>query len=160
MQNFQESTLTDAETSSLVCFEKPTDAPHRNRRVSTLNVQEFIEEETKKRKRLENSQSGTKYVCTKHAIPHSCMVERLFSRAKLIFTDHRRRMYPRNLELALYLHEHRSFWSISTVQDCIVVRRNAAAAARAAPAVPVVEQVTQPMPTVENLIDSDSENDN
>lgn len=62
------------------------------------------------------------------------------------------RSIPKNLELALYLREHRSMWSISTVQDCIVARN-------VARTVPIVEQPTQAVPVVDSENDSDSESE-
>lgn len=153
VQNCLEVSLTAKETAALIRFEKEVEVPGRQRRTTALTTVEFIEEETKKRRRLENAQSGTKYNSTKHIAPHSCCVERLFSRAKLVFSDHRRRMLPRNLELALYLHQNRALWSIATVQDSIIARRRGAN-------VPIVEQATQPAPTVDLINDSDSEDSN
>ena len=46
-------------------------------------------------------------------------VERLFSKAKHILTDDRKRMEPRRLEEVLYLQYNRSLWDERTVQDAL-----------------------------------------
>ena len=40
----------------------------------------------------------------------SNLVERLFSRAKRIMTDHRKRMLPIHLEELLYVHYNKHLW--------------------------------------------------
>ena len=56
---------------------------------------------------------------TAHVIPTSNLVERLFSKAKHIQTDDRKRMELRRLEEVLYLQYNRSLWAERTVQDAL-----------------------------------------
>ncbi len=53
-----------------------------------------------------------------HVASTSNICERLFSRAGYIFSDYRRKMNPRNLELLLYLHNHRALWNVYTINSC------------------------------------------
>jgi hypothetical protein len=46
-------------------------------------------------------------------------VERLFRRAKLALTDHRKRMTPRHLELLMFLRTNRSLWNAEAVEAAI-----------------------------------------
>ena len=69
----------------------------------------------KKRKRATES----KYRPMNHVSPTTCLVERLFSRAKLIMTDHRKSMSSYHLELILCLLFHRQWWSAATIDEII-----------------------------------------
>lgn len=60
---------------------------------------------------------GSKYIDLDWIPPSSCEIERLFSQAKLIHTDHRRRMLPCNLEIVLFLKMNRHRWNAWTVQQ-------------------------------------------
>ncbi|MBS0646863.1 MAG: hypothetical protein JSR97_09795 [Verrucomicrobia bacterium] len=51
-----------------------------------------------------------KYKILSHIPASSAMVERLFSRAKIIFEPHRRNMTPFHLEMLLYLKLNPSLW--------------------------------------------------
>ena len=50
-----------------------------------------------------------------HVAPTSNIVERLFSRAKLVMTDQRKIMAPYRLELFLFLRCNKILWSAATV---------------------------------------------
>jgi hypothetical protein len=47
--------------------------------------------------------------------PTSNVVERLFSTAKLVFSDLRRSLLPRNLEMLLFLKLNRDLWDLGLV---------------------------------------------
>ena len=67
----------------------------------------LLDEHRRKQARLVQSEDN--YRLTKHILPTTNIVERLFSRAKLALTDHRKRMTPRHLELLMFL---RKVWKL------------------------------------------------
>jgi hypothetical protein len=68
----------------------------------------------------------------KHLLPTSNIVERLFSRAKIILADRRKRMSPYHLELLLFLRINRDLWNANDIQN--ILHHFAEQAAAAAPA--------------------------
>ena len=54
-----------------------------------------------------------------HVIPTSNMVERLFSIARGVLEDKRKRLLPRNVELILYLRMNWKLWNAETIQDIV-----------------------------------------
>jgi hypothetical protein len=65
----------------------------------------------------------SEYHPTWHVLPTSNVCERLFSRAKLVFSERRKRMSPETLEIILYLFCNYELWSPSTVQSACVDKR-------------------------------------
>jgi hypothetical protein len=61
----------------------------------------------------------SQYRSLKHLSVTSNIVERLFSRAKIIFAPHRRHMSPYHLELLLLLRMNKDLWTPQTVQEII-----------------------------------------
>lgn len=59
------------------------------------------------------------YRSTAHVYPTSNIVERLFSRAKLIMTDHRKRLEPWKLELLLLLRFNKDLWDVYTIEKIV-----------------------------------------
>ena len=57
----------------------------------------------------------SKYRSLSHISPTSVVVERLFSRAKLIMTPHRRHMDPSTLEMLLLLRYNKDTWDPFTL---------------------------------------------
>ena len=49
--------------------------------------------------------------------PTSNLAERLFSRVKYVFNDHRKSLLPVNLESQIFLCVNRSFWDAKTIED-------------------------------------------
>ena len=49
--------------------------------------------------------------------PDSNMVERLFSKMKLVFSSRRQSMYPRTLQNVMMLTCNRDLWNMDTVND-------------------------------------------
>mmetsp|Transcript_26137 Transcript_26137/g.38714 ORF Transcript_26137/g.38714 Transcript_26137/m.38714 type:complete len:134 (-) Transcript_26137:76-477(-) len=64
-------------------------------------------------------QLDTKYRSTKHVYCTTNVVERLFSRAKIITTHLRQGMTTRRLELFLFLRFNKHLWTAKTVQQVI-----------------------------------------
>jgi hypothetical protein len=52
----------------------------------------------------------------------SNIVERLFSKAKLVYSDKRTRLLPKNLEIILYLTCNKDLWDEDTVNDLMTSR--------------------------------------
>jgi hypothetical protein len=78
-----------------------------------------------KRQRVQDKTEGSKYVNTRFLLPTSCVVERLFSQAKRVFSPHRRRLNTKTLEALLFLNQNRELWNLSTVA-LVVNERDAA----------------------------------
>jgi hypothetical protein len=77
----------------------------------------LLDEHRRKQARLVQSDN---YRLTKHIFPATNIVERLFSRAKLALTDHRKLMTPRYLELLMFLRTYnRSLWNAEAVEAAI-----------------------------------------
>jgi hypothetical protein len=98
------------EMAGVVAEEEPAH-PVRNPAVAAL-------EEHRALMRARLSQS-TQYRSTEHIFNTTNIVERLFSRAKLIMTDQRKCMSPRRLELLLFLRCNFHLWNVDTIQDLI-----------------------------------------
>ena len=63
----------------------------------------------------------SKYRKLDYILPTSNIVERLFSRAKIIMADRRKSMTPYHLELLLFLRMNKDLWSAGDIQDIIDV---------------------------------------
>jgi hAT family C-terminal dimerisation region len=68
-----------------------------------------------KRQRVQETAEGSKYVNTRFLLPTSCVVERLFSQAKRVFSPHRRRLNVKTLEALLFLNQNRMLWNLALV---------------------------------------------
>ena len=64
--------------------------------------------------------TNSQYRPLHHVIPTSNCCERLFSQCKLVYSDHRRRMLPVNLEVVMYLKLNAHLWDALTVEECRV----------------------------------------
>jgi hypothetical protein len=73
--------------------------------------------ESSKRARLQKTQSTDHPV--HHILPTSNIVERLFSRAKLVKTDHRKTMTAAHLDAVLFLRYNKSRWNAETIQGLL-----------------------------------------
>ena len=68
-----------------------------------------------KRQRVQDTAEGSKYINTRFLLPTSCVVERLFSQAKRVFSPHRRRLNVKTLEALLFLNQNRMLWNLPLV---------------------------------------------
>ena len=73
--------------------------------------------EVTKRARLGTYESN--YRCLLHIEAQSNVVERLFSRAKLIMTPERRNMNPYRLESLLFLRANYMLWDVYTLHEAL-----------------------------------------
>ena len=83
----------------------------------TSLVQQILEEQTAREAKI--NQGTSAYRSTKHVLPTSNLVERLFSRAKRVMTDSRKCMHPKRLEEVLCLQYNRSLWDADTIQEVL-----------------------------------------
>ena len=81
-------------------------------------VEELKREEDALKFGSNNTSSVAGYAPVWHVSPTSNIVERLFSRAKLITTDQRRSMDPDTLEMILILRLNKDKWDARAVQVC------------------------------------------
>lgn len=77
------------------------------------NIVQTALEEHENRKKARTSAS--KYRCLKHIACTSNICERLFSQAKLILTDRRSSMKPKNLNMVLFLKTNMDLWDARTI---------------------------------------------
>ena len=68
-----------------------------------------------KRQRVQDTAEGSKYINTRFLLPTSCVVERLFSQAKRVFSPHRRRLNVKTFEALLFLNQNRMLWNLPLV---------------------------------------------
>ena len=73
--------------------------------------------EANKKSRAETYVSKYKHMT--HIRPTSNIVERLFSRCKLIMRDQRKSMAPKNLENLLFLRFNNFLWNAALIDKCI-----------------------------------------
>ena len=85
-----------------------------------LAVAQRLHDRNQARKRARMMRTSSKHRSTKRVCSTTNMVERLFSRAKLVMTDLRRSMYPRNLEMLMFLRANRHLWDEVVVQRAIL----------------------------------------
>ena len=75
-----------------------------------------------KRQCLATPPASDAYINLKCVLPTSNLVERLFSKAKLVHTDRRMRMTPETLQGIIFLAANKTYWDATTVE--VVLRRN------------------------------------
>jgi hypothetical protein len=119
LQNNMESTLTAAEATAVIHLRKVRDEPSPDDSTGDPLVDILARAENSKRARLEQTQSM--YQPVHHILPTSNVVERLFSRAKLIKTDHRKTMTAAaaHLDAVLFLRYNRGRWNEQTIQGLL-----------------------------------------
>ena len=76
--------------------------------------------EYQQRKKARTAYSASRYRRTDHISSTTNMVERLFSRAKIVMTDLRKSMTPRNLEMLMFLRSNRHLWDEVVVQNAML----------------------------------------
>ncbi len=77
----------------------------------------FAERAIKAKKQRNNT--NKEYIDLKFIPPTSNIVERLFSKSKLILSDVRKSMLPANLEMLLFLKVNRNLWDLTLVGKCL-----------------------------------------
>jgi hypothetical protein len=121
IQSSRENELTEAEAAAVQCFklEQPqipdtstTTHAHDTHEVAT----NFFDTAVKKKQRM---LSPSQYRSTLHVRPTSNDLERLFSQAKLVFNDHRRKLSSSYLENILFLKLNEALWSIEDIEDVL-----------------------------------------
>ena len=114
VQTGAEGTLTGDEAKTISMFLKsellPAFAPVAGA-ASSLTKSVVAEVALKKAR-----PDASRYINLDWIPPSSCEIERLFSQAKLIHTDHRRSILPCNLEIVLFLKMNSHRWDAMSVQ--------------------------------------------
>ncbi len=67
-----------------------------------------------KRRRI--APSAELYIDARFVMPTSNIVERLFSRAKIVLNDRRQSLYPVNFEMLLFLNANNRLWDVYDVE--------------------------------------------
>jgi hypothetical protein len=115
IQGGLESTLTPAEKNKvkhyLIEAEEGEDE-------AESNFAQTIIDRAREAKRMRVTKAS-KYRQLDHILPTSNIVERLFSRAKIIMADRRKSMTPYHLELLLFLRMNKDLWSEREIQEII-----------------------------------------
>ena len=121
LQRGNEHDLTVGEKNQLRRFLKEdVPAEDNEEEEDGLAVAQQLYDRNQARKKARTMLTSSKYRSTKHVCSTTNMVERLFSRAKLVMTDLRRSMYPRNLEMLMFLRTNRHLWDEAVVQRAIL----------------------------------------
>lgn len=82
----------------------------------SINVEDDIHNDLLARKKA-RGELHSNYIPLDFVPPTSNIVERLFSRCKLVFSSLRQRMYPSTLENVMMLICNRDLWDLETVND-------------------------------------------
>jgi hypothetical protein len=95
---------------------------HDSQSLSTeVDINLSYAEKVLKRRRIEESCrtiSTSKYINFAECVtPTSNVVERLFSQAKLVSTDRRKRLLPRTLESIMFLKYNRNLWNLQMFEN-------------------------------------------
>jgi hypothetical protein len=72
-------------------------------------------EQALKQQRIQEMTECSKYVNTNFLLPTLCVVQRLFSQAKRVFSPRRRRLHTKTLEALLFLNQNRKLWNLAMV---------------------------------------------
>jgi len=127
IQTNREDRLTPAEKRAVKVFLLDRDYEDEPGEESFTEMMSRLEEEAKAPK------GKSKYRSLAHISPTSVVVERLFSRAKLIMTPHRRRMDPSTLEMLLLLRYNKDLWdpfTLDAVKATFIAEKEARKRAR------------------------------
>ena len=71
------------------------------------------------RKKVRSEKAVSLYCDLTFISPTSCVVERLFSQAKLVLNDHRRHMNVANFENTLFLRTNKKFWDLQDISQAL-----------------------------------------
>lgn len=71
-----------------------------------------------------DSTEQTMYINAGFIPATSCMVERLFSKSRVIFSEQRKAMLPRTLETIIYLKENSDLWTLKFVEGVVDKERS------------------------------------
>jgi hypothetical protein len=115
-QGLPDPTLLPADIASLKLFKKPaveTSTPPAEAAADTISYADQLLQANKKRK----TSTSSNYVSLKWIPPTSNLVERLFSRMKLVFSERRQNMNPSTLEMVLMLLCNKELWSVKDIND-------------------------------------------
>ena len=119
LQSDLENELTAREANSVKSFFIISDESSDESEDSDDHEQDLFESFQSSLRRQHEKKSrveaGTKYRSTVYIPPTSNSCERFFSRAKLVFSERRKSMFPINLEIVLYLHAHNLKWGFNTL---------------------------------------------
>ena len=120
IQRAEEVALTNLEKRAVKRFllTPEDDSDDDDRENDQLTKVQRIMQSSRKRKAENNGVNKSKYKSLKHCLTTSNIVERLFSRAKLILSERRKSMSPYHLELLLFLRANQELWNEFTIQDC------------------------------------------
>lgn len=121
LQDNKAHELTDAEKASVACFKNIQEEEVEvvinadyNEDGRPKTVGEMVDSQMSRKKARHNNS----YNCVDHIVPTSNSCERLFSQCKLVYSDHRQRMLPMNLEICMYLKTNKHLWDATTVEEC------------------------------------------
>ena len=121
IQSKKENTLTDLEKAAVKKLLLPSllaqDEPGAGDICDDAELS--FAERALKRQRVQDTAEGSKYVNTRFLLPTSCVVERLFSQAKQVFSPHRRRLNTKTLEALLFLNQNRMLWNLALVASVV-----------------------------------------
>jgi hypothetical protein len=86
---------------------------------TTIDDHELTFAERALKSKKQRTDTNKEYMDLKYIPPTSNIVERLFSKSKLILSDVRKSMLPANLEMLLFLKVNRNLWDLALVGKCL-----------------------------------------
>ena len=123
LQSARENELTIAEANAICHLKIPAIPNELQENAISDHVEEdpaeIILREANKFSRKDPALTESSYRPVHHILATSNIVERLFSIAKLIKCDNRKRMLAENLDRVLFLRYNSNRWGSQTVQACL-----------------------------------------
>ena len=113
LQMGQEPSLTRGVKHQIGRFLKPIEGDDEVERDGNALLDALQDHRHRKKARIA---PPSVYRSVKHVFPATNIVERLFSRAKIVLSDLRNRMLSRHLEDVLFLRVNRHLWNKVTIQ--------------------------------------------
>ena len=121
----KEATMSEAEKQAMERFKlKSKGVEGQDGAVEEANINPMLADILRaKRRRMKESYLST-YMNLEWIPPTTTDCERLFSKCKTIFTEHRQNMTPEMLELLIYHVANRSWWDIHSVAAVVNESKN------------------------------------
>ena len=124
LQNGKDHLLTEDERETVECLKKKKNTKDVLQESEIEGDDEDCMETLLKRRKTEKKQSG-EYVNASFIVGTVVAVEQLWSVAKYVLSEHRRRMSPQMFEAILFLKSNDRLWDAKLVSDAVHAIRSA-----------------------------------
>jgi hypothetical protein len=96
-----------------------TPAPIMDENGPELSVMDIVERELKRQRTETISTTEVRYKPVYHIAPTSNICERLFSQAKIVYSDRRKSMKLNTFEMLLFLKVNKQYWNVRSIDEII-----------------------------------------